>query len=382
MRWAVCLGLLLWALGPVLAQTETLTGLDRLAAENFTRLSGKRVGFVLNQTSRDRFGRHLTELLPKEPDFEIKRLFTPEHGLLGVRDEKIEDGFHSELKLPIKSLYGETREPRLEWLRDIDLLVFDLQDVGVRYYTYISTLQACLKVAAQTGTEVLVLDRPNPLGGTIVDGHRATHFSFIACDSLPIVHGLTIGEVGNYLNREIGADYDVMRMKNWNRSMTWSQTRLPLFSPSPNLAVLEAIELYPVLGLLEWCELSVGRGTRSPFRVIGAPYISDPSALAGSLNEEFAGQLTFLPRFFIPASSVYQGDLCGGVEISLEQPLQQPSQVGCRLAAFLERRYPDSFHREKMARHLGTNDPFQFLETPPQLGGWTEERKRYTLYDE
>ena len=278
------------------------------------------------------------------------------------------------------SLYGETRAPKEEWFRDLDVVVFDLQDVGVRYYTYISTLKACLEVAKKTSTEILVLDRPNPLGGTLVDGHRAEVLSFIACDTLPLVHGMTMGEVGQFLNREIGAKLGVETMVGWDRSMGWRDTGLALLSPSPNLAELEAIQLYPVLGQVEWCQMSVGRGTSAPFRLIGAPYIKDPSALAHYLQSEMDPVFDFQPRYFVPASSKFEGELCGGVEVSLKGSLDRPAQDGLRLARLLERRYPGLFQLQSMAQHLGRDRVDEELWTPPNNALWRNLRKPYLLY--
>lgn len=357
---------------------QVKTGLDVLAESNFDTLRGKKVGFVLNQTSRDRFGRHLSELIAGRSDFTTTALFTPEHGLLGVRDEKIEHGFHQGLQVPIYSLYGETRKPKREWLEELDLLVFDLQDVGVRYYTYISTLKGILEVARETGTEVMVLDRPNPLGGQVFDGNLARSFSFIACDALPTVHGLTVGEAGRFLNREIRAELAVQRMRGWARDMTWEQTGLSLFSPSPNLAELEAIQLYPVLGQMEWCEVSVGRGTNSPFRVIGAPYVKDPTSLAAAINELFGERIVARPRYFAPRESKFANQVCGGVELLPNGRLREPAQLGLMLAELFENRYPGQFHRDKMIRHLGLEglDQLNLVEVEE----WENVRRPYLLY--
>jgi beta-N-acetylhexosaminidase len=262
----------------------------------------------------------------------------------------------------------------------VDVLLFDLQDVGVRYYTYISTLKACLLVARETKTKVVVLDRPNPLGGEVVDGHLAEKYSFIACDALPTVHGLTMGEVARYLNREIGADLEVMKMEGWQRSMTWEQTGLPFLSPSPNLAEIEAVKLYPVLGQLEWCDVSVGRGTRAPFRLLGAPYIRDPQALAHHLNRSFPYPIRFQPRLFVPRTGKFEGELCGGLELTSKEPLAEPSQAGLELAMVLSRRYPERFHLRDMSRHLGREDVDNLIAHPPDPVRWLERRRPYLLY--
>ena len=356
------------------------TGLDVLSGNQFARLRGKRLGFVVNPTSRDRFGRHLTEMLLERNDLNVVSLFTPEHGLLGLKDEPIANGYHDGLKVPIYSLYGETRSPKKEWLEKLDVLVFDLQDVGVRYYTYISTLKNCLQVAAQTGTTILVLDRPNPLGGVVVDGHIAQEFSFIACDELPLVHGMTMAEVAAFLNRDLRAKLEVELMEGWKREMLWADTGLPFFSPSPNLAEMEAVHLYPVLGQLEWMKLSVGRGTKFPFRVIGAPSIKDPAALAQSLNDARLDGLTFIPRFFVPRSSKFSGQLCGGVEVKSTRALKQPAELGLRLAEVLTDWNSQEFRRADMGRHLGTSKVDELWRRPMPRRAWLSRRKDFLSY--
>lgn len=357
---------------------QVKTGLDNLVDSDWSEIAGQRVGFVLNQSSRDRFGRHLTELLATQKRFQLVSLFTPEHGITGQRDENIQHGFHPSLKVPIYSLYGETREPDPVWLADLDTVVFDLQDAGVRYYTYISTLQAVLKVAARTGTRVVVLDRPNPLGGRVVDGPIARDFSFIACDALPMVHGMTMGEIAGFLNRRLHARLEVVKMSGWTRDMTWKQTGLSMIAPSPNLAEWESVELYPVIGQLEWCSLSVGRGTRAPFRIFGAPYIKDPAALSTLLNEQLGDDLEFLPRYFVPTDSKFEGQLCGGVEVRTRRPPARPAQLGLKIARTLAKFFPQEFRLQDMAAHYG----FQKGQIPTEGGpdAWRIERQEYLLY--
>lgn len=358
---------------------QVRTGLDVLAPNLSKELKDSKVGVVCNHTTRDRFGRHILSIMVgngRKP----QRIFTPEHGLFGVKDEKIDHGVHEELKVPIYSLYGETRRPKPEWFEGLDLLLFDLQDVGVRFYTYISTLKYCLEVAKKTGVTVVVLDRPNPLGGEVVDGHLAQEFSFIGCDAIPTVHVLTMGEMAQFLNRDIQADLKVITMEGWSRSMTWDQTGLPFLSPSPNLAELEAVRLYPIIGQIEWCELSVGRGTRSPFRVFGAPYIQDPQSLAEELNGVFKGVLHFEPRFFIPESSKFAGELCGGVEVLSLNPLQRPAQLGSRLAKVLSDRFPGRFKIQGMTKHVGRKDVIEVVDSIPDNTVWRDFRNKYLLY--
>ena len=254
---------------------KVLTGIDVLERDNFKQLAGLRVGLVTNHTGRNREGRQTIDVLHKAAGVKLVALFSPEHGIRGLADEKISDAKDEATGLPIYSLYGETRRPKPEQLKDLDALVYDIQDVGARFYTYISTLGYILEEAAKAKLPVFVLDRPNPIGGVDVEGPTADHdkLSFIAYHTIPARHGLTVGELAQLFNqqRKIGADLRVIKMDGWRRAMWFDETNLTWTNPSPNMRSLTEATLYPGVGLLETTNVSVGRGTDTPFEIVGAP---------------------------------------------------------------------------------------------------------------
>src|SRR5690349_6395267 len=257
--------------------TKVLTGIDVLERDNFKPLAGLRLGLITNHTGRDREGRQTIDVLNKAPGVKLVALFSPEHGIRGLADEKISDSKDEATGLPIYSLYGETRRPKPEQLKDLDALVYDIQDVGVRFYTYISTLGYVLEEAAKAKVPVFVLDRPNPIGGMAVEGPIADSdkLSFTSYHTIPTRHGLTIGELAELFNkqRNIGADVRVIMTEGWRRSMWFDETNLTWINPSPNMRCLAEATLYPGVGLLETTNVSVGRGTDTPFEIVGAPWI-------------------------------------------------------------------------------------------------------------
>src|SRR5688572_1955660 len=268
--------------------TKVLTGIDVLERDNFKQLAGMRIGLVTNHTGRNREGRQTIDVLSKAPGVKLVVLFSPEHGIRGLADEKVSDSKDEATGLPIYSLYGETRRPKPEQLKDLDALVYDIQDVGARFYTYISTLGYIMEEAAKTKLPVFVLDRPNPIGGIEVEGPVADSdkLSFISYHTIPTRHGLTIGELGQLFNRQrkIGADLRVIKMDGWRRSMWFDETNLTWINPSPNMRSLTEATLYPGVGLLETTNVSVGRGTDTPFEIVGAPWIKGDK-LADYLNQ-------------------------------------------------------------------------------------------------
>ncbi len=260
-----------------LTDAQVLTGIDVLARERFKQLAGMRVGLVTNQTVRDRAGHSTIDILYKAPNVKLVALFSPEHGIRGTADEKVSDSKDEQTGLPIYSLYGETRRPTPEQLKDLDALVFDIQDVGTRFYTYISTLGYVIEEAAKAGRLVFVLDRPNPIGGLEIEGPvaDADKLSFTAYHSIPVRHGMTIGELAQLFNqqRQLGCDLRIIKMEGWRRAMWFDETNLLWVNPSPNMRSLTEATLYPGVGLLETTNISVGRGTDTPFEVVGAPWI-------------------------------------------------------------------------------------------------------------
>lgn len=343
--------------------TKVLTGIDVLERDNFKQLAGMRVGLITNHTGRDREGRQTIDVLNKASGVKLVALFSPEHGIRGLADEKVSDSKDDATGLPIYSLYGETRRPKPEQLKDLDALVFDIQDVGVRFYTYISTLGYVLEEAATVKLPVFVLDRPNPIGGVDVEGPIADSdkLSFISYHTIPTRHGLTIGELAQLFNRQrkIGADVRVIKMEGWRRSMWFDETSLTWVNPSPNMRSLTEATLYPGVGLLETTNVSVGRGTDTPFEVVGAPWIQGDK-LAELLNERGLQGARFVPIRFTPNASVFKGESCGGVNIIVtDRAAFRPLLTGIEMALALRKLYPNDWKVDSYLRLLVNADTFE-----------------------
>jgi len=298
----------------------TRTGLDRLVAQDFAPLKGRAIGVVCNQASVALDLRHITEhLMPLHGQSQLKvaALFGPQHGLWGhTQDNMIEwEGGEGREGIPVYSLYGEHREPTDDMLRGVELLVIDLQDVGARYYTFIWTMALCLKACERLGTQVLVLDRPNPLNGQTVQGTvlEEAFASFVGLFPLPIRHGMTIGEVAVLLQQRHfpSARVEVVRMEGWDRSMYFDQTGLPWAMPSPNMPTPDTAIVYPGGCLIEGTKLSEGRGTTRPFEIFGAPYV-DGWELSRALNEIALAGAHFRPVQFQPTFHKFVGEICEG----------------------------------------------------------------------
>ena len=277
-----------------------LTGLDVLVCDNFQPLAGRKIGLITNHTGIDREGRSLIELLAKAPNVKLVALFSPEHGLKGAVDEKVGDSTDSLSGLKVYSLYGKTTRPTPEMLDGVDTLVYDIQDIGTRFYTYPATLGYAMEEAGKRGIRVVVLDRPNPITGTHVFGplnDRAGQFT--AYHTVPLVHGMTIGELAQMFNaeRKLNVDLQVIKMEGWRRTMWYDDTLLPWINPSPNMRSLTEATLYPAVGMLEACNLSVGRGTERP-RARFRPPRPSPGHPTRHANEFFVGR--FVAMAFPP----------------------------------------------------------------------------------
>jgi uncharacterized protein YbbC (DUF1343 family)/CubicO group peptidase (beta-lactamase class C family) len=341
---------------PTVPATKVLTGIDVLERDKFRQLAGLRVGLVTNHTGRNREGRQTIDVLNKAPGVKLVALFSPEHGIRGLADEKISDSKDEATGLPIYSLYGETRRPKPEQLKDLDALVYDIQDVGARFYTYISTLGNVMEEAAKANLPVFVLDRPNPIGGVDVEGPiaDADKLSFIAYHTIPVRHGLTIGELAQLFNRQrrIGADVRVIKMEGWRRSMWFDETNLTWVNPSPNMRSLTEATLYPGIGLLETTNVSVGRGTDTPFEVVGAPWIQG-DRLAELLNQRGIPGVRFIPLRFTPNASVFKNEQCGGVNIVItDRGAFKPVLTGVEIAVALRTLYPGDWKADSYLRLL------------------------------
>lgn len=296
------------------------TGIDVLQEQNFEPLRGKRVGLITNATGQNRAGVSTVDLLRQADGVELVALFAPEHGLYADREGLFGDDRESNSKLPVYSLFGKNRRPTASMLEGIDTLVFDIQDVGTRFFTYMSTLHQVLLAAAEHHKSVVVLDRPNPINGRNVEGPMPDPWvkTFVNFFPLPIRHGMTVGELARLINSQgsIHAKLEVVKLKGWNRDAYYDQTGLPWVNPSPNIRSPMQALLYPAIGLLESTNLSVGRGTDSPFEVFGAPWL-DATELAASLRRAGLPGVTFTPIRFTPQSSKYRGQLCRGIRVTV-----------------------------------------------------------------
>lgn len=334
------------------------TGIEVLKRDNFRGLRGQRVGLISNHTGVDWQGNPTAVLLHESSDVALTTLFSPEHGFRGVLDQSdIGDAKDDATGLKIYSLYGQTRKPTTEMLSNVDTIVFDIQDIGARFYTYISTMGEAMKAADQSGKRFVVLDRPNPINGVDVAGPMLDpgDESFVGFHHLPIRHGMTIGELAKMFRSELGLslDLEIVRCEGWRREMTFDQTGLVWINPSPNMRSLTQALLYPGVGMLETSNLSVGRGTDTPFEVIGASWI-DPIEWAKEMRSEQIPGVTVVPIQFTPDSSRYRDEVCGGINLVISNRAKfDPLHLGVALAVTLQRLYPDQWQAEKAMRLLG-----------------------------
>ncbi len=371
------------------------TGLETLEVEKFALLRGKKVGLITNHTGVDSQGRSTVEMLAHAPGVQLVALFSPEHGIAGHADEKISSSKDASTGLPVHSLYGEHLRPTDDMLAGIDALVFDVQDAGVRFYTYITTMGYCMEEAAKHGIKFYVLDRPNPLGGEIVEGPMldTEKTSFVAYFAMPVRYGLTIGELAQLLNTEnhINVDLHVIRMKNWHRNYFFESTGIRWIPPSPNLRTIKGSILYPGLEILQNAGVSVGRGTEAPFEEFGAPWINGEE-IAEQLNEKNLPGLRFANQPFIPVSGLYAGQRCGGVGIKVtDRGAVRSMRMGLEIAAVLLKKYPTNFDVSKIVDLLGNDETVRQLQagTAPEqiVASWAKDlaafdviRRKYYMY--
>ena len=364
--------------------TPVLTGIDVLARDHFAALRGLKIGLITNQTGIDRQRRSTIDLLHAAPGVQLVALFSPEHGIRGELDEKVGDSRDARTGLPIYSLYGASRAPSAAQLAGVDALVFDIQDIGCRFYTYISTLGECLTAAAGAGKKFIVLDRPNPISGARVEGPMLVgDRSFTAWHELPVRHGMTVGELAKLFaaERAPGADLTVVPCEGWTRDMWFDETSLPWINPSPNMRSLTAATLYPGVGLIETCSVSVGRGTDRPFEILGAPYIDDRQ-LSAALNSADLPGVRFIPVRFTPQASVFKGEDCGGVQIILtNRESFSALDLGMVLASTLQRLHPGELKIERLAKllaHPATLEAIRAGKTLSEIKAlWAKDRERF-----
>jgi uncharacterized protein YbbC (DUF1343 family)/CubicO group peptidase (beta-lactamase class C family) len=338
-------------------------GIDTLEESSFGAIKGLKVALLTNHTGLTRNGRSTIDVLfsakAKAAGVTLSKLFSPEHGIRGAVDEKVSDSVDEKTGLPVRSLYGDTpesRRPRPEDLAGLDAVVVDLQDAGCRFYTYLTTLGYVLEEAAKAKVRVVVLDRPNPIRGDVVEGPPADldALTFVAYHAVPIRTGMTIGELAGLFNaeRKIGADLTVVKMTGYSRDLWYDETGLPWVNPSPNLRSVTAAALYPGIGLLETTNVSVGRGTDVPFEQFGAPWMDGPR-VAATLNARGIAGVRFTPVTFTPTGSTFKGEACAGVRITVvDRNALNAVALGFHAATALRDLHPGDWKPDRLSRLL------------------------------
>ena len=328
---------------------EFKLGVEVLLDEQKDLIKGKRVGLITNPTGVDQNLNSIVDLLYNDPDVELTALYGPEHGVRGDAQagSYVEYYIDEETGLPVYSLYGQTRKPTPEMLENIDVLLFDIQDVGTRFYTYIYTMAYAMEAAQEKGIPFIVLDRPNPLGGQKVEGPvlDPDYASFVGNYPIPLRHGMTVGELATLFNEEfeIGADLTVVQMNGWKRNMYYHDTPLQFVMPSPNMPTFETALVYPGAALIEGTNVSEGRGTTKPFELIGAPFVNS-TEFAATLNELNLPGVTFRAASFTPTFSKHSGKLSHGVQIHItNKKPYDPIVTGLHIVKTLHDMYPDDF---------------------------------------
>jgi uncharacterized protein YbbC (DUF1343 family) len=373
-----------------------LSGIDVMRASGFAVLKGKRVGLVTNHTGRARDGATTIDLLHTAPDVKLTALFSPEHGIRGILDSKVPSETDEKTGLPIHSLYGETRRPSAAMFANLDTIVIDLQDIGARFYTYMTTMAYVMEEAAKNGISVVVLDRPNPIGGVQIEGPSLDPASIGFTGyfpAMPIRHSLTLGELARLFNAEnkIGANLTVVSMRNWQRGEWFDETGLPWINPSPNMRNLLQATVYPGIGAIEGTNISVGRGTDTPFEQIGAPWI-DGVQFSDALNARGIPGVRFYPVRFTPTSSKYAKEECQGVFLVVtDRSALRPVRLGLEVASMLSKLYGTKYELESADRLFGSRQTLTRIragEDPSLIAAswgaaearWRLLRAKYLLY--
>jgi uncharacterized protein YbbC (DUF1343 family) len=379
-----------------LAAQHTKTGIDVLEEQKFAPLRGKRVGVITNQTGMDSEGRRTIDLLAHADGVKLVAIFSPEHGIAASADALVDNGKDAATGLPIYSLYGETRRPTDAMLQRIDALVFDIQDAGVRFYTYVTTMGYCMEAAGQHKISFFVLDRPNPLGGEKIEGPMLDpdRLSFVGYFPLPVRYAMTLGELAQMFNAEnkIGADLHVVAMKDWHRRDMYWEIGLPWIPPSPNLPAVANLLPYPGIEILQAGGVSVGRGTNLAFLVFGAPWMH-PNDVIAELSKRSIPGVRFHARSFTPITGPYAGQECEGVALDdVDREALEPMLMGLEIVEALHRLYPQQFQIEKAIELLGSKSTVERLEhgdAPKEIiAGWADDlakfralRAKYLIYN-
>ena len=344
-------------------------GLEKLLEAEHALVRGARVGLICNQASVDHAYHHAADLVHGHPDIQLRALFGPQHGIRGdVQDNMIETSHSLDRKtgLPVHSLYSETREPTDEMLQDIDVLLFDMQDVGCRIYTFVYTLANCMRAARRLGKRVVVCDRPNPINGASLAGNilEPEYESFVGQFPLPTRHGMTVGELARLFNEhfKIGCDLEVITMDGWKRHFWHDDTDAPWVLPSPNMPTLDSATVFPGTVHFEGTQVSEGRGTTKPFELIGAPYI-DPDAYADRLNALALPGVYFRSCVFQPTFQKHAGISCGGVQIHVtDRDVFEPWFAGIAMTKLIHDMYKDEFRwKEPPYEYVYDKNPFDVI---------------------
>jgi uncharacterized protein YbbC (DUF1343 family)/CubicO group peptidase (beta-lactamase class C family) len=373
-------------IGFILGGADVQNGIDVLHATAYEAVRDMRLGLITNQTGIDRAGNPTIDLLRSAPRVNLTALFSPEHGIRGAYDANVADEVDRVTGLPVYSLYGERRKPAPAQLANLDALVFDIQDIGTRFYTYISTMGLAMEAAAEAKIQFIVLDRVNPIGGEVVEGPLLEgETNFTGWHSLPVRHGMTVGELARMFKDERAIDVDlvVVPVRGWSREQWQDEAGLPWINTSPNMRSLRAAGLYPGIGIME-SAISVGRGTATPFEILGAPYI-DGERLAAELRG--LPGVAFEPVRFTPTASIHKGEECGGVRIAItDRRALRSLDVGVTIAATLARLYPQQFPVDKiqpLLRHRATLEAIRAGKGLEEirglwdLSGFEQRRARY-----
>ena len=377
-------------------ESLVLPGVDVCKADDFSVLKNKRVGLITNQTGKALNGTPTAKLLADTPDVKLVAIFSPEHGFNGdLEKENVEDSNDPATGVKVYSLYGTVRKPTPEMLNGIDVLVFDIQDIGTRFYTYVSTMLGAMEAAAKAEITFVVFDRPNPIRGDLVQGPmlQSGRETFVGCFRMPIRHGMTPGELALMMNIEnrIGVDLHVVPCVGWLPLMDFSETEIPWVNPSPNMRSLTAAYLYSGIGLLEFTNISVGRGTETPFELIGAPWL-DGEKLAAKLRELNMQGIEFESVRFMPELSQFEKTECGGVRFTItDKETFHPVRLGLSIATLLRDMHPDKWEAEKIDTLLLWDEGKQLILDGKSIGDIEEkyeldlekyinDREQYRLY--
>lgn len=375
-----------------------LNGIDVLERDGFALLKGRSVGLITNHTGRTLDGRSTADVLANAPGVRLVAFFAPEHGIRGEKDERIADGKDEKTGLPVFSLYNPGAKeyryrPTPEQLKGVDTLVFDIQDVGARFYTYIGTMGYAMEEAAKNKVRMIVLDRPNPITGLHPEGPiaDADRLGLTAYHRLPVRHGMTVGELALLFNaeRKIGCELEIVKAEGWSRNAWFDELGQTWVNPSPNMRSPTQALLYPGICLLEATNVSVGRGTDTPFEWIGAPWM-DGRKLADAMNAKALKGVRFYARSMTPDASKYKGEECGGIGFAVtDRDRIEPVRMGAELAHELKRLFPswDSkalvnlVHNAEAARAI-VEDGYEAAQKgwTPDLRAFEAVRRKYLLY--